>query len=170
MKKTVMNKYYIGYTLPQSVIDTIKTITDELSKVWSIKVSKQLHITSCYIGETSRAEAVDRFQILGDDEINPIRPIPVVAKEFGMFGQHLVIILEKNFSMYDICTRLRYNKGNKLPKVSYTPHITIATGVGLGMHARQNNCPKLAFDLTQIALFEKQPGGEYEAHMVKEFR
>lgn len=163
-----MNKYYIGYTLPQTVIDTIKTVTDELSKVWSIKVSKQLHITACYIGETSRNEAVDRFQILGNNEINPIPPIPVSAKEFGMFGQHLVIILEKNFSLYDICARLHYGNRNKLDK--HTPHITIATGVGLGMHVRQNNCLKLTFDLTQIALFEKQPGGEYEAHMVKEFR
>ena len=166
-----MNKYYIGYPIPQSMMDIIESITSDMSRFWDMQAQdpKQLHITACYIGETTRDEAVDRFQVLGDSAINPIKPISVTTDRFGKFGHNLVIILKNNLNLYDIYCRLHYGKGkNILKEISYTPHITIVKSGK--WHAHQDQCPKVTFDLTQIALFEKQAGGEYEPYMIKEFK
>lgn len=159
-----MNKYYIGYPLPDDLTKVIHGLYLQIQGQAVFQPVEQLHITALYLGAVARSDAELIFQSLGR------RTLPILAEldTYQRFGSDsLVVTLKPNPSLTEFHLELSRLAGKPSSATSYNPHITVAKGrkafIKIG-------CPEKAFSISSIALFEKVEGGEYEAHMVTRFQ
>lgn len=158
-----MNKYYIGYPLPEHVRETIRQLFMHVMGNAAFVDVKQLHITALHLGARPRDEAERVFNSL------PRRNLPVMVEfdTYDRFGDHLVIKLVSNSELTEINRVLANACEARGKQYDYNPHITIAHGKKAFIRIA---CPEEKFTLGSICLFEKPEGGEYDVHRTTVFR
>lgn len=157
-----MNKYYIGYSLPAHVRETIRQLYMHVMGNAAFVDVKQLHVTALHLGPMPREQAERIFDSL------PRRNLPIQAEfdTYDRFGDHLVIKLKQNDDLTAIHTQLAIFKGGN-QRYDYNPHITVAHGKKAFIRTA---CPEERFVFGSIALFEKPEGGEYDVYRTTVFR
>lgn len=159
-----MNKYYIGYQLPNEVREEIRSLYMYIMGNCELQPVEQLHITALHLGERPHEEAVRVFTGLPRRTL----PISVALDTYQRFGNHLVVTLQANAELTAIHKELQTLKGGGFQDSwGYNPHITIASGKKAFI---RRACPEASFLLTSITLFEKKPGGMYAASMTSVFQ
>lgn len=161
-----MNKYFIGYPVPEDLGKIIAGVQHYTEGVGELIALEQLHVTAYFLGERTREFAEGIFQGLSR------RNLPVICsldtyQRFGRKKEALVITLQANSILQEIHVELNKLMGTSVHKDGYVPHITIAKGEKMFIKL---GCPEKNFTLGCIALYEKQSGGEYHIHMTKAFR
>jgi len=158
-----VNKYYIGYPLPEDLRHTMKGLQHQVVGAEHMEPIEQLHVTALYLGAMPRDEAVRVFQGLGRRTL-PILSALDTYQRFGN-GNALVVTLQQNQALVEVNAELSRLAGK--PIMTYNPHITIAKGKKAFI---KMGCPEKSFALNSIALFEKMEGGEYHVHMLTRFQ
>lgn len=158
-----MNKYYIGYPLSEDLTRIMAQLQHSVTSGAVLHELEQLHITAIYLGPMSREGAESIFTGIGR------RTVPIIASldTYKRFGEALVVTLQHNDALQEFHLELNRLAGRTPHKNGYTPHITIAKGLTAFIKI---GCPDKAFVINSIALFEKQEGGQYHAHMVARFQ
>lgn len=159
-----MNKYYIGYSLPEDIREKIRELYMHVMGNCELQDVGQLHVIALHLGSYPRDEAEKVFNGLER------RTLPILCSldTYDRFGAHLVIKLKPNTDLTQIHVELGKLAGKGSQDTwGYNPHITVAHGKNGFIRAA---CPEGSFTLKGITLFEKQQGGVYESHLVKVFR
>lgn len=161
-----MNKYYIGYSLPEDVREKIRELHMHVMGNCELVDIGQLHITACHLGPYPCDEAAKVFHGMQRRNL----PILCVLDTYARFGNHLVITLQPNYDLSRIHAELNVLAGKPILDqggLPYNPHITVSHGKNGYIRTA---CPTATFTLNSITLFEKPPGGVYDAYMVRMFR
>lgn len=159
-----MNKYYIGYSLPEHLREKIRELYMHVMGNCELVDVGQLHITALHLGAYPRDEAEKIFHSLTR------RTLPILCSldTYDRFGDHLVIKLQPNDELTAIHQELGRLAGKGTQDTwGYNPHITVAHGKKAFIRVA---CPEVQFTLPTIVLFEKQSGGVYEPTLVTGFR
>jgi 2'-5' RNA ligase len=159
-----MNKYYIGYSLPDDIVEKCRELRLDVMGSTALVDVHQLHITALHLGPMVRERAENILLQLPRRSL----AVPCELDTYDRFGDALVIKLKENPWLTEIHRQLGAIalKGSQ-DTWGYNPHITLAHGKKGFIRV---GCPEATFALRSISLFEKHPGGEYAPHMTTEFR
>lgn len=159
-----MNKYYIGYSLPEHLRETIRELYIDIMGNCELVDVGQLHVTALHLGPYPQDEAEKVF----DGLTRRTLPILCSLNTYDRFRDHLVIKLRENEDLTSIHKELGRLAGKGTQDTwGYNPHITVAHGKKAFI---RKACPDVLFTLGSISLFEKPQGGVYEPHKVTVFR